>query len=220
MAKYQTNAIIKAIVAGGLDKTACTYDFGDDGGGRITHAPSGSSFLLEGDINAYTVTMTVGDIPGLPARPVFWPQIPDRVEGWATRVKDDMDTPNLLAELQRDREILTDARFEDVENTPFTPEEQAEIAEWVEASKEFVRHRYSLPEVQLRVIEAKLDELAAEARRSGRRDWMLGVCFVMIGVMANGLLPPDAVQHIVAMLLHGLGPHLGGGGPLGLPPGT
>src|ERR1019366_5030714 len=193
MAKSQTNEIIKAMVAGGLDKTACTSEFGDDGGGRITHAPSGSSFLLEGDINAYTVTMTVGDIPGLPARPVFWPQIPDRVEGWATRVKDDMDTPNLLAELQRDREILTDARFEDVENTPFTPEEQAEIAEWVEASKEFVRHRYSLPEVQLRVIEAKLDELAAEARRSGRRGWMLGVCFVMIGVMANGLLPPDAV---------------------------
>lgn len=129
-----------------------------------------------------------------------------------------MATPNLLAELQRDREILTGARFEDVENTPFTPEEQAEIAEWVEASKEFVRHRYSLPEEQLRVIEAKLDELAADGRRSGRRDWMLGVCFVMIGVMANGLLPPDAVQHIVAMLLHGLGP-LGGGGPLGLPPG-
>jgi hypothetical protein len=131
-----------------------------------------------------------------------------------------MDTPNLLAELQRDREILGGARFEDAENTPFTREEQAEIAEWVEASKEFVRNRYSLPEVQLRVIEAKLDELAAQARRSGRRDWMLGVCFVMIGVMANGLLPPDAVQHIVAMLLHGLGLHLGGGGPLGLSPGT
>jgi hypothetical protein len=98
--------------------------------------------------------------------PVFWSQIPDWVERWARRVKDDMNTPDLLAELQRDREILTGARFEDVENTTFTPEEQAEIAEWVEASKEFVRHRYSLPDVQLRVIEAKLDELAAEARRS------------------------------------------------------
>lgn len=59
-------------MAGGLDKTACTYDFGSDGGGRITHAPSGSSFLLEGDINAYTVTMTVGDLPGPAAGPVFW----------------------------------------------------------------------------------------------------------------------------------------------------
>jgi hypothetical protein len=38
MVKFQTNAIIEAIVAGGLDKTACTYDFDDDGGGRITHA--------------------------------------------------------------------------------------------------------------------------------------------------------------------------------------
>jgi hypothetical protein len=36
VAKFQTNAIIDAIVAGGLDKTACTYDFDDDGGGRIT----------------------------------------------------------------------------------------------------------------------------------------------------------------------------------------
>jgi hypothetical protein len=78
VAKFQTNAIIDAIVAGDLDKTACTYHFDDDGGGRITHAPSGSSFLLEGDISAYTVTMSVGDIPGLPGGPVFWSQIPDR----------------------------------------------------------------------------------------------------------------------------------------------
>jgi hypothetical protein len=56
-----------------------------------------------------------------------------------------LDTPDLLAELQRDREILTGARFENVENAPFTPEEQAEIAKWAEASEEFLRHRYSLP---------------------------------------------------------------------------
>jgi len=139
--KWQRNAIFEAVVAGGLDARECTLDY-DDAGGRITHAPSESYFLLEGDPGHYTSTMAVSkDLPR-PLEHYTWPTVEERIQRWAEEVKRDVETPDLWAQLQREREILTGARYEDVENTPFTSDEQAEIAEQLRQIKEFVKETY------------------------------------------------------------------------------
>jgi hypothetical protein len=58
--KWQRNAIFKAVAAGGLDARECAFDY-DDAGGRITHVPSESYFLLEGDPGHYSATAVVGE---------------------------------------------------------------------------------------------------------------------------------------------------------------
>ena len=50
--KWQRNAIFNAVVAGDLDPRECSFDY-DDAWVRITHRPSGSYFLLEGDALRY-----------------------------------------------------------------------------------------------------------------------------------------------------------------------
>ncbi len=144
-----------------------------------------------------------------------------RVEGWAKDVKEDVDTPDLWAELQREREVLTGARYDEVENTPFTSDEQAAIAERLQQTKQYVTSTYSLSDAQILHLEAKLDDIAAAAGRLGRKDWTLLVCGALLGAFVQGILPPEAVQDILRMTLDGLGYLFGGEvGPPQLPPVT
>lgn len=145
----------------------------------------------------------------------------NRIRRWAADVKRDVETPDLWAELQRERAILTGARYEDAENTPFTSDEQAEISEQLRQTREFVKKSYPLSEAQLLSLDAKLDEIEVAAGRIGRKDWQLLFYGVMFTVIVTGLLSPEAAQHILTMALHGLAPLLGGGGrPPQLPPVT
>jgi hypothetical protein len=75
-----------------------------------------------------TAKVIVGDNPARESEAFSWAKVEELVRRWADEVKRDVDTPDLWADLERDGEILTGARFVDVDNTPFTLDEQAEIA--------------------------------------------------------------------------------------------
>jgi hypothetical protein len=216
--KIFRNPIIEAVEKGGLTPRECTFDFNDGGGCCITHAPSGSSFVVEGPFGHHTTTTVVGEGAPQQLEAFIWPTVGERVERWARDVKRDVDTPDLLAELQREREILTVTRYEEVGNTPFSSEELAEIAEQLQQIKEYVSTAYALSEAQMLHLEAKLDDIAAAAGRMGRKDWALWVSGALLGVFVQGILPPDVVQHIFTMTVHCLGLLDGGGTPPLLPP--
>lgn len=221
MEKWQRNAIYKAVVAGGLDPRECTFDYAD-AEARITHLPSASYFLLEGAFDKYIARAVVGDSERWPSGlRTLWIQVEPRVQSWARAVKEDVDTPDLWAELQREREILTGARYEDIENTPFTSDEQAKIAEHLRQIKEYVARTYSLTDAQMRHLEAQLGNITAATDRVGRKDWTLLVYGVVLNTFVDGILPPEAVQDILRMTLDGLSYLLGppGDGPQ-LPPAT
>lgn len=219
--KIFRNPIIETVETGGLAPSECTFDFNDDGGCRITHTPSGSTFVVEGPFGRHTTTAVVGDGAPQQLEAFIWPTVVERVERWARDVKRDVDTPDLWAELQREREILTGTRYEEVGNTPFTSDELAEIAEQLQQIKEYVSTRYALSEAQMLHLEAKLDDIAAAAGRMGRKDWALWVSGALLGAFVQGILPPEVVQHIARMTVDGLGYLLGGGGtPPLLPPMT
>ena len=221
MEKWQRNVIYEAVVAGGLYPRECTFDYGD-AGARITHVPTANYLLLEGGPTVYTAKAVVGESEKWPVGlHTFWVEVKQRVQAWAKEVKEDAETPDLWAELQREREVLTGARYDEVENTPFTSHEQAAIAEHLRQTKEWVTRTYSLSDAQILHLEAKLDDIATAAGRMGRKDWTLLVCDALLGTFVQGILPPEAVQDILRMTLDGLGYLFGGeGGPPQLPPGA
>ena len=94
--KWQRNALIEAVEKGGLDKRECTFDFGDSES-RITHVPSGSSFLLQGSAGNYNSTIVVGEGGHRPLQHYTWPTVEDRIESWAREVKRDVETPDRTA---------------------------------------------------------------------------------------------------------------------------
>jgi hypothetical protein len=211
--KWQRNAIFEAVEAGGLDPRECTFDYGTEGA-RVTHVPSESYFLLEGSAGHYTTTVAVGEMPTVGGLDAYtWPTVEERVGRWAGDVKRDIETPDLWAELQRERDILTGALYEDVENTPFTSEEQAEIGQLLREIKEYAEKTYSLSEAQMLSLEARFDEAKTAAGRIGRKDWRLLFLGVMFTVIVDHV-PPEGVWNVLAIALRGLDHLFGGGGSI------
>jgi hypothetical protein len=223
--KWKRNAIFEGIVAGGLDPHDCVLSEGTPGAegpvdARISHMPSGSYFILGGDVRRYTGSSKVGDSDVTwPFEAFSWRKVEEHVQRWAEEVKHDLDTPDRWAELQHEREILTGVRNEAVENTPFSADERAEIAERLREIGEYLTRTYALSSEQMLLVEAKLDEIESAAGRIGRKDWLLLLFGVMFEVIVTGLLPPDIVQHILTIALDGLDQLFGGDSPARLPPG-
>ncbi|HYN37102.1 MAG TPA: hypothetical protein VEV82_09030, partial [Actinomycetota bacterium] len=141
------------------------------------------------------------------------------VQRWAREVKDDFDTPDLWAELQRQREIITVSRYADAENTPFTVNERAEIAQQLGQIKDLIRETHSLTEAQMLSLETTFEDAVAAAGRIGRKDWQLLFLGQMFGVIVTRVLPSEAVQDLIVKVVNALGHLFGGwGGPPSLPP--
>jgi hypothetical protein len=219
--KYQSNAIFRAIEAGGLAPDDCVLT---DGAAevRIRHVPSGSLFILGGTALRFTGSYTVGASAVVwPYDAYVWTKVPELVQRWAGDVKRDLDTPDLWADLRRRQVLLTSAGYEAIGNTPFTPDEQLEVAAQLLEIKVYVKATSSLTSEQTLLVEAWFNEAEAATRRLGRKDWLLLFLGVVLSSAVAGVVPPDAVHHLLTMVSHALGHLFGGaGGSTQLPPAT
>jgi hypothetical protein len=90
-------------------------------------------------------------------------------------------------------------------NTPFTVDEQQQIARQLDEVRAYTRDTYELPGDQMRLLEGRLDYLQEAASRMGRIDWRNAVTGVLLGAVVNAALPSDAVRDALSMLLRSVG---------------
>jgi hypothetical protein len=171
LGKVWRNAIIEAVQAGGLDPSEFDFDF-EDTETRIAHRRSDSYFILGGPWGNWEGSYVVGEAAPWPVHEYIWSNVEERVEQWAANVKQDLETPDLWAQLQREHEILSWAAVE-AENTPFTPDEQAEVIKHLDELKEYVKNTHLLAQDQIVALEEGFKELATATSRLGRKDWRL-----------------------------------------------
>jgi hypothetical protein len=126
--KEHKNDIFRAIQAVGLDPNEFDLeDFAD--GVRIKHKRSESYFIVGRDESGYYVGKSlVGDGLVWPTSPASWQTLMPRISWWLEEVKQDLDTPDLWAELKREAQLLGADSSVVTENTAFTVDEQREIA--------------------------------------------------------------------------------------------
>jgi hypothetical protein len=206
--KWMKNDIFQAIQTVGLDPKE--FDLEDDGDeARIKHKWSASCFTVDRKAGNYAARYVVGDGPEWPTDASSWQASASRISTWLAEVKRDLETPDLWAELQREAKLLG-ANADDVaENTPFTPDEQKEIAVRLRALAEHARRTYSLSAAQMRALDAKLGYLVDAARRLGRKDWLNVCAGAILGYILTALLPPEAARDMFLGLLRAIG-HLYG----------
>jgi len=107
----------------------------------------------------------VGELPPS-GYPVYsWDRVVELFAVWLGEVKRDQETPDLFAELQQERELLIAATAENVENTPFSADEQESISTQIREIKEYVKKTHQLSKEQARAPETGLDHFQAEARQ-------------------------------------------------------
>jgi len=115
----------------------------------------------------------------------------------------------LWADLRAEAQLLGAASDEATLNTPFTPDEQQQIATRLREIAEQVKATYSLSEERMRDFNSKLDYLNDAASRLGRRDWR-GLCLGVLCTFAlPSALPPESVRNIIGLVIRTLG-HLHG----------
>lgn len=138
-----------------------------------------------------------------------WQTIIKRISSWLEEVKRDLDTPDLWAELQGAVDLLGVDSDGVTENTPFTLDEQKEIAKRLREMAERARRTYSLSEAQMQVLSAKLDYLVNATGRLGRIDWRNAFAGAVLGFTMSAAFPPEFTRDILLGLFRAIG-HLYG----------
>jgi hypothetical protein len=212
--KWQWNSIIKAIEDAGLEPRDFDLD-DDDGEARISLRGLGSIFVIGSTgSGGYEQSRAVGEGAQLGYPVPSWTALDLPLGLWLSEVKSDLKTPDRRAELRREREILTAATTEGNDNTPFTSDEQDEIATQLREINGYLKKTYELTANQAQALEAGLDDLRATAGRMGRREWFAYVVGSL--TILDAVLPPETTRHVFLMLLRSLAhlhgfPELSGG---------
>lgn len=169
--KWQRNGLFDAIQAVGLDPG--DFDLADSGTeAQIKHKRSESIFTIGGGPGGYVGRSVVGDFPDWGYDAYSWQALTTRVSMWLKEVKRDLETPDLWAELWREIHLLGVGSNEVTENTPFTQDEQKQIAERLRGLPRHVSDATVLSEAQKQILNENIDYLIDGARRLGRKDWL------------------------------------------------
>jgi hypothetical protein len=213
--KWQTNEIFKAIQSVGLNPQE--FQLENSGAeARLKHKWSRSCFVFAGDASQYTGHRVVGDGTDWPYEVYSWEAVMTRFGHWIKEVKDDLDTPDLWAELQRDARLLGSLSGEVSENRPFTSEEQKDLEQRLREVEAHVRDKYSFSEPEMETLHRKIDYLIDAAGRLGRFDWATIFVGTMVCYILEVGLPVESVRSFITDLLRHLFerglPHLPLGG--------
>jgi hypothetical protein len=202
--KWHRNNIFEAIKEVALDPRE--FDLKDSGAEvRIKHKWSESCLIVRRESGYYAGQSVVGDGPVWPYSPCSWQTLIPRVSTWLEEVKRDLETPDLWAELQREGELLRVGSNEVTENTPFTPEEQREIARRLKKLAKHVRKTQPFSQMQMQALDEKLNYLVDASGRLGRKDWLNAFIGVTLAFMLGTALPQESARTIFMTFLQAIG---------------
>jgi hypothetical protein len=183
----------------------------------LVHKPTDSAFTF--DFDSFRGDHCVEYTPGS-ERPTNrydagdWATVTLYVRNWLENVERERSSPNFWAELGKQRELLSATEPSgDDDNSPFTPEEQAEVVKQLHEIKELLVQTHQADPAAL---ESRVDYLIDASTRMGRRDWLNIFYGGIFSWALTGLVPPEGVREVLAIASQGLG-HLFGGGVPQLP---
>jgi hypothetical protein len=198
------NEIFKAIQAVGLDPNEFDLEELDDEVG-IRHKWSKSYFIVSRESGYYVGRSLVGDGIVWPISPGSWQTLMPSVSFWLQQVKHDLDTPDLWAELKHNVALIEGGAYKVIENAPFTPDEQKEIALRLDKLAKDLRHTLSLSGAQIQVLKEKMEDVAEASSRLGRKDWLNYFIGVTLPFVLTATLAPEAARALFVTFLRAIG---------------
>jgi hypothetical protein len=184
---------------------------------RLIHGPTRSEFIF--DFNPENKTHYGEWSPGEgqardDAYAGDWGSMQGYIIHWLDNVERERSAPNFWAQLGKQRELLAATEPKgDKDNTPFSLEEQAQIAAQLNEIKELLVKTHG---ADRGALEGRVENLVKASTRLGRRDWLTIFLGTMFTWTLEGLVPPEGLREALMIAAHGLG-HLFGGGVPQLP---
>jgi galactokinase len=215
LTRIERNQLFEAIAASGLDPAECSLI---EIGSKVLISHSRSSSTLEfSDAGKYStpryeVEYYVDDGHQSHYEPRGLKYVLPILTKWGNEVKETTDAPDLWGELRRTREFVLNMQRTESGNTPFTQDEQRQIAAQLQETKEQINEQFELTDEQIEQIDARLDEAEEASKRIGRKDWLLLFGGTILNLIVTDTLTPGVAGHILTTVVQGIA-HLFGGGP-------
>jgi hypothetical protein len=187
---------------------------------NLIHVPSGSEFVFDFDPQQekHAAEWSPGEEqPRDKTTMMDWQLVLGVLTIWLQNVKREQTTPNFWERIGQERDLLAaTGPTGDTDNSPFSLDEQGEVAKQLNEVKELLARTYQLDGEQLNGIQAGLDDLRESSQRMGRREWLMMFVGTVTTWVLTGLIPPEGAPKVLNLALRGLG-HLFGGGMPELP---
>jgi hypothetical protein len=215
LTKLQRNRLYEAIADSGIDPGECTLEVNRKG--AVIKHDSGSTFdfsdSFTGEKYKCTAKVTDGSDKSFSIAHELGILL-SAVREWAREIKETTEAVDYWAEMLLNRELIDDIQDRDSGNTPFTLDEQKQIADQFQEIRKQLRQQFELTNEQIEQIDARLDEAVEASTRMGRKDWRLLFGGTILNLIVTDTLTPGVAGHIFTMVMHGL-IHLftGAGGP-------
>ena len=149
-----------------------------------------------------------------------WGDVSDSFRGWLNEIQDTQKDPDLWEELKGNKTFLGGQHEQDVENTSFTFDEQAQVSAQIDRVRDYIKATFELTSEQMSRVEETLSRAEDASRHLGRKDWLLLFNGAVFSLILTDLITQQAAEHIIMLTFHGLGHLFGfGGPPPHLPPG-
>ncbi|OPF62020.1 hypothetical protein [Hydrogenophaga sp. H7] len=205
--RSQRNHVFAVIKEAGFDpldfdwsKTSTRWhDNGDSPVEELIHSPTGFHFVFdrfEGRANPRftpredrAAELDCGQVDS-------WEEVRHQLRRWLEIVKNEVEQPDLWVLAKEDKKLVA-ARIDDIENAPFSLNEQERIRLAVGEIHAFLKSSAEHSQSDLQFIQARLEHLADSSSRLGRKDWITLAMGTLTNIVVGVALAPEAARELV-----------------------
>ena len=166
---------------------------------RITHKPTGYFFTFdryERDANPVYSPSKQRAAEKDAGRMTAWETVFGHVAQWVSALKDEVLEPDLWNASSDDKKLVA-ASIDDLDNSPFTHQEQERVAAAIGEIRNFLHSTADYSVVQLGFIDARLRHLEEASTRLGRKDWITLAMGTLTNIVVGVALAPEAARELV-----------------------
>ena len=134
-----------------------------------------------------------------------WVEVHHNAKQWAGYLKRELDTPDLWAVIERQRQLAESAVAVGIPNTPFTEHEQQFISTQLDEIKAQLTANHQLEQDHVKQIEDGFEFLKEESKKQGRKSWLL----MVLGTVASFALSqvkPEAAKDLLGKVIEAFAP--------------
>lgn len=220
--KTQTNEILKAIRERGLNPSEFQWTECDSKHkpnlrvSSLVHRPTGYYFVF--DFFRYGIRHVGERSPGMDAsveteRTEHWANQCEYAMEWLGLLKQELEAPDLWAAISQETKLAEVASSPDITNEPFTSKEQSYIITQLREVKEYLITTQNLIKEHEEVVKKRFDYLEGAVKRLGRQDWITSLGGVLLNIVIQIGLNPNAARELFRLAANSLS-RLWGGTPL------
>lgn len=166
---------------------------------QLLHRPTGFYFVFDryrGQLNpryfpdaSAAKSVDVGEAK-------TWASVLVAFKRWIATVQRERFEPDLWKLSQSDRKLVV-AQLDDLENTPFAPEELQRISNGINELREFLLSTTSHTDTERQFILTRLKHLEDASTRLGRKDWVTLAMGTLVNIVVGVALAPEAARELL-----------------------